>query len=123
MKDKSVKKARPSRAAKKTEVKYSYRSGWEPTLVIEFKEPQAFGWGYGVHGKRKTVSFSGSQEENSKEKWVQWGNFGINFYFTTNKGQSWKDSIKYAKAWVTRNMDKSLIKSVTVEWENPAGRW
>lgn len=103
------------RSAQHFDEEYSYTSGKRPVLVIEFNEYRTFGFG---SEKRKILEFSASQRENYKEKWVEWGHFGVNFYFTTNKGKSWKDSIKYAKAWVTRNLKKDgSVKNVSIRWE------
>lgn len=103
---------------KSSDVKYSYRSGYVPTIVVEFAGyEQSMGFS---RDRVKSMTFSGSQKENRREKWIEWGNFGMNFYFTTNKGHSWKDSIKYAKSWITKNLKDKGITSVRVEWDyNP----
>jgi len=101
---------------KSEELMFSYASGYRPTLVITFHEYQKIGFGFSS-SPRKTVEFDGIQRGNRGEKWIEWGNFGVNFYFTTNKGKSWKDAIKFAKSWITRNSEKGTIKSVDVIWE------
>lgn len=97
-----------------TDISHSYQSKMRPTLLIRFKSPQSVGFSE----PRMSVEFTGHKEENNKEKWIQWGNFGVNIYFTTNRGSSWKDAIKYAKSWITRNVGKEVVESVTVEWES-----
>ena len=117
MATKSTRTGKKPRSLKraKEDIQYSYRSGLRPVIIVEFTKPQEIGGFYG--GKRRSLEFIGRQKGSTGDKWIEWGNWGINFYFTTNKGQSWKDSLKYAKSWITRNTEKGTVKKVTVEWE------
>lgn len=99
------------------DIRYSYNSGYRPVIIIEYHKPQEIGGGFGGSYKRSEVEFTGSLKSGRGEKWVEWGNFGINLYFTTSRGKSWKDAIKFAKSWITRNSKKGIVKNVSVEWE------
>ena len=95
--------------------KLDYLSGYRPVITVIFESPQYCDFS---RYPRSYIEFTGHQRENDTGKWIEWGSWGINFYFTTNKGDNWKKSLQYAKTWITENIKKTMpVKEVKIEWE------
>jgi hypothetical protein len=81
----------------------------KPFLILTFKKPTAGFWNGGV---KSVGTFRPKPSSDGK---IKWGSFGMNFWFRTGFGHSWKHAASIAKNKLHRLC--SVGCSVKVVWE------
>ncbi|MCL4538012.1 MAG: hypothetical protein M1378_00155 [Bacteroidetes bacterium] len=74
-----------------------------PTITVKLAEPTS---GYWDGGKKDTFEFVPTVLRDSKGRYVKWGSFSANFWFTCNFGRDAKDAVKIAKRHIRKYLKK-----------------
>ena len=95
-----------------------------PVLVVEFNEPR---YGYWDFGKKSGGEFEPTivsprmslvdieKEGYPKGGTIQWGCFGLNFWFNAGAGRSWKEASSIGKRMLIRKL--TVPAKVSIQWK------
>lgn len=86
-----------------------------PKLRAKFAEPQH---GFWDGGKKDGGDFhpAPSLKHPGAGKYIRWGSFELNFWFTAKAGRSWKEAANAAKKKLTRLI--RIPATVEINWKD-----
>ena len=80
-----------------------------PSIVLRFEKPRD---GYWNGGAKSGGRFTPRPCSDGR---IEWGSWGLNYWFRLGFGRSWKQAVSIAKRVIKRNC--KIPCTVEIEWE------